>query len=43
MRALICTAVLVLSLPVAAATITVQTIRGGDPVIVNETPIKAGD
>jgi len=34
MRALICTAMLAMSLPAAAATITVHTIEGGDPVVL---------
>jgi len=42
-RTLICTAVLTLSPPAEAATITVQTVEGGDPVVVVEGPFKAGD
>ena len=43
MRAIICIAVLALALPAEAATITVQTIEGGDPAVVVEGPFKAGD
>ena len=43
MRRLICTAVLALSLPAEAATITVQTVDGGDPVVVVQGPFRPGD
>jgi hypothetical protein len=42
-RTLICTVVLALSLPAAPATITVQPIDGGDPVVVVDGPFDHGD
>jgi len=43
MRALICTAMLALSPPAAAATITVQPVDGGDPVVVVDGPLEYSD